>query len=905
MCKMEKREIIMGIFILGLFVFLGIASAAFTYEGHKIEKSYRAGEDIRGILNLSLKDQNAKSVFTSSFGNSFGNISLIGLLRKNGFEDGEEYECNSMNCSDSYKTENSFNELEIEGGEIIGLKIGGDRISEISILEFKAESGVSESCQDPLEIDILNDGKNIVNTQAYKDVSCGANKYGCFDTKLSQYASVVIEDSEICETISIDKSPAYRIGARITNSSDGRGALKMTMYNSEGESVSCELPEPSQSEGEIDCIVKALPTKSNYSVCVESVDYDGSGKPRYKIRTEKTGDVCGNLGKDFEIFARSLQYGKGGAEVNYTLWDKLYSASLEEEVFNYLKDYYGTNSDEEVKCDPYCVIPVKISGPKQIVKFTNVDLLFRDGGLAVDEDSYKKFYELSIEPAKITTPKFLTIDLSKAKFSVPYDRKNKTSFALYLDNNLLFKDEIDIKTSFDFSISPRFALLGRLTKFSIVTEFNITSATWDFGDGSTEEGSGKSINHAYSDIGTYNLRVDIERKDGVTAVKNFDIIVGNPKEAGNKTLNDYRNRIANITKQVDRYSADIRAVLIEALELDEIKKAVDDIEKSYNNASSEEDYIKVIDELLALEIPYIVKNSIEEIFPLIAGIDDIDISYLEELSKEESEDEDAVVAGIAKWMNANYKATADYSVISSFTEDGREDLLSSYNLKITPISELKENAYLFIDYPFESIKFQKDYGQKSVGEGSGAYIPLDKNSQSIEFYIEESVTASELGAYISPELKGLSIVEDDDGKEICDPEEDEDCEKQFPLTNFLIWISVLFVITLIAYIILQEWYKRHYENHLFKNKQDLYNLVNFIYNSRMAGLHDDEIRKKLKASGWSGERINYAFKKIDGKRTGMWEIPIFKGFENRRVMEEIARRQGGAVNTKFIKRPSF
>ena len=89
-----------------------------------------------------------------------------------------------------------------------------------------------------------------------------------------------------------------------------------------------------------------------------------------------------------------------------------------------------------------------------------------------------------------------------------------------------------------------------------------------------------------------------------------------------------------------------------------------------------------------------------------------------------------------------------------------------------------------------------------------------------------------------------------------------------------------------------------------KNNYDLYNLVNFIYNSRSSGLNDDEIKKKLKAAGWSNERIIYAFKKIEGRRTGMWEIPIFKAFENRRVKKELEKRHG-TVNIRFIKQPRF
>ncbi len=110
---------------------------------------------------------------------------------------------------------------------------------------------------------------------------------------------------------------------------------------------------------------------------------------------------------------------------------------------------------------------------------------------------------------------------------------------------------------------------------------------------------------------------------------------------------------------------------------------------------------------------------------------------------------------------------------------------------------------------------------------------------------------------------------------------------------------------LIVYIILQEWYKKKYESHLFANKDDLFNIINFVYNARASGISDSEIRRKLGESSWKGEQISYAFKKIDGKRTGMWEIPLLKFMENKKVKEEIERRQGKPLDTSFIKRPGF
>jgi len=77
-------------------------------------------------------------------------------------------------------------------------------------------------------------------------------------------------------------------------------------------------------------------------------------------------------------------------------------------------------------------------------------------------------------------------------------------------------------------------------------------------------------------------------------------------------------------------------------------------------------------------------------------------------------------------------------------------------------------------------------------------------------------------------------------------------------------------------VVLQEWYKKKYENYLFKNKNDLYNMVNYVNNSKKRGLKNKEIADNLKKAKWSSEQVKYVMKKYAGKRTGMFELPLTK-----------------------------
>ena len=161
---------------------------------------------------------------------------------------------------------------------------------------------------------------------------------------------------------------------------------------------------------------------------------------------------------------------------------------------------------------------------------------------------------------------------------------------------------------------------------------------------------------------------------------------------------------------------------------------------------------------------------------------------------------------------------------------------------------------------------------------------------------------SELGAFISPSFDKLVVVSGDE-RPITPGKTKE--KFIFNWGKFMLWFGISVVVLFVIYIALQEWYKRYYEKYLFKNPDDLFNILTFIYNARMGGLKDDEIRRKLSASGWKGEQLSFAFNKISGRRTGMFEIPIFKSMEQKRLQQELERRRGSPIDTRFIKRPSL
>lgn len=888
----NKKIMFCAAFVL-ILVNITLVDATFQYYGNGLKKDYKIGESISGYVNLSLNNEFADSFLRTSFGDS---IKIIDLLRINGFEENRDFNCSNPGCDKEYLPKNPIDSVDINGDKILGLKIEGSDIREITLAKFNVESSIHEVCGPPLFLDVIDDGENVISGKEYGDVACSSKQYGCFDNGLNSYSNVIIEDFQICETISVDSAPAYRIGARIIKNTQGNGKLEMTALDMDGNSFSCLLPEQTVAEEELDCIVELSSLrKTNLTICIENIEYAGAGSSNYKIRSESKSPVCGTSNKDLEIYATALEYNVTKIEVNNDIFENLYSLSLENYIYDYLLDKYRTNQDGGVICSP-CIVPINISGQPQNLKFSNIEFLYRDGVFTTDDIAYKKIYDVEEIGSSITS-KPLKISLGAANLKIKDE--NASVLILYIGENVLLEKNISVEKSFDFELRPKFTVVGLEADFEVITDFKINQTKWNFGDGTSFNSSSKNSSHAYLNNGNFNLSVEAIRGDGIRALKIFDILVGNPKESANKTIEKYMGRLSNITTQIKSSESWLQNKLFELSKFDELNRSVYILETKFKNSSTDNEYSEIVRNLLDLKVPYLIGPSKQGTLPINVGFSNIDERYIEELSGETVSDSAELKKAIISWFDYNYRVNVKFVQVSSFLDDDSNDLLSKFSFDVNPIAE--EEAYLFIDYPFENIIFKEDYGQKHAREGAGTYVFLDGKKKIVEFYVLGNVELSDLGSYISPEISRFGLAEE---KPTCIPG-DKSCELPFQWGRFGIWLGSLGAVFLVIYIIIQEWYKKNYERYLFKNHHDLYNLINFIYNSRIAGLTDQDIRRKLKGPGWGGEQITYALRKISGKRTGMWEIPILKMFENNKIRREIEMRQRKPIDTRFIKRPRF
>jgi hypothetical protein len=102
---------------------------------------------------------------------------------------------------------------------------------------------------------------------------------------------------------------------------------------------------------------------------------------------------------------------------------------------------------------------------------------------------------------------------------------------------------------------------------------------------------------------------------------------------------------------------------------------------------------------------------------------------------------------------------------------------------------------------------------------------------------------------------------------------------------------LLIIIGIVFWAVLHTWYKKKYEDYLFKNKNNLYNLFTWIENSKKKGLSEGKLKSQLRKAGWNSEQLRYVLRKYSGKKTGMPNIPLTK------ILKRSGKKKGMNLGT--------
>ena len=866
----EKRGYLFAFFLLPVFIilFVNLASADFSVgnKSHFIEKKYGASETIKGWINISLSNEPSNSLFQDSRNNS---IQLIDLLNKSG---NYTYSCSPVGCSTGYASNNGevSKTLNLSKGQskILGLRFTGD-ITQVNSVSFNLNSSAPESCENQVSIDILNDGVNdIVNNKAGTASCSGLRTYGCYNPSIEKEEYSIFSATPYCQKINLSNSPGFKIGTWVKKNS-GSGTLEATIYDDSEKVANCVLSNVSLGVFEVSsCDVNySVASQKEVSVCVSLV----SGAGDYKIRGNPSPiKGCGFFGTPlpsttpgaYEIFAEGKGFAPvGNLQVVNSLPDGKDFGSM---VYNYILSKYGNPN-----CSPECVVPIKfISGANQGITLTGLSVSYQKTTGIVAEN---KFYEVDQTPAKISSG-FKPIYLDKAGFSVP-GNVGVYRFSLKLNNKDVVSEDVNVSdVPRILSLNPVSTASAYPTDFtaSVNSTNGIKKFFWDFGDNKTQVTTTNTARYTYNSTGSYKITLTVTDTKDLSSLKTFDINVTSPKNLINNTLVKMKNNLDKIKNQTAIFDVFSQKSINSVLGIENTTQEVKTLETRFNSAQTEAEYNQIVSRVLKLPV---LPRSISEtktatsitFFPDRENIN-LDVIKNAAGGNYDPNNQDNYVNAVIAWNQENIESKVTFM-----------EFVGNYDSEFKPVVKVFEldvrnkggtgDSYFLIMPKLENLGFE----QGVLAREDQGYVYVDiTNKESISFYTTEDVDFTNLPAFISPGISSLSVT--DIGKSIPG-------EERPRWVIFILVIIFLGIVAFIVYIILQEWYRKRYEGYLFKNKNDLYNIVNYIHNSKKKGMHNKDIAENLKKAKWSGEQVRYVMKKYAGERTGMFEIPITQLFK--------------------------
>lgn len=893
------------LFVLIFLIILPLTPASKVSDklsDYSLEKTYGPEQNINGWIKINLTDESSNSVFSSNFD---GEITLSDLLTENSIDCSSSSICNCIpaDCEDDYKTIGAGEakktySLNSNQEKIIGIKLIGiiDSITEFS---FNISADNAKSCKKPLEIDILDDES--VDWQATlvgEDYLCSEGSgMGCFSDGTEE---VVIGSERYCEKIKLPAGKKYKIGAWLRGSNSMTltpGLLEMELFSlgneEEGSIEFCNInTAPSLSGEEVGCNIELEDENlqdREYYVCINVKE-----ETEYKIKRENK-EPCGFYGTvppvqhslDYSIFARKAKYEKIGNFV-YDESEFVYQTSTDD-LAEYIDSYLDWKYDKN--CTNECIIPVKfITGSSINLEISNLILKYKETGITKNTTL---IHELETDAAKISGS--IVLDLEKTGIITP-DDYGEHDFTLYLDNEELFEESINVEEiPVINNVVPRKVSAAVPTKFIAVVSYskgrNISEYVWDFGDGKNYTTSENSIKYTYKNKGNYTLTLRVEDIEGFTAIREFTVNAESPKNVINTTITEYKARLNNLSFQLAAMPEWKRKEIEKLVGINSSNDKLKAIERDYRTASTEQKYIEIMTSLVEISIPNEIKASVKGNLPFFVNTEIIEPQYLADFGAGvyKSSEKSSFQKAISGWVEENLDLSLGFEYISAYYDDKTDNLLSSFNLQISSKTGSVKELYLVVN---GKVVFSQQYTSKTFTDAIAIKLEDIKN-KSIEFIIPYTEIEN-IELYLSPSFKDLIIVtpEPCNFNAECEKDLGEDWKNCKADCKPWGWVTILLIILLFlgfgAYIGLQFWYKTKYENYLFKNKNNLFNLINFIKNARNQGLSDYEIKSKLKGSGWSWEQISYVFKKTDGKAIMPFDfLKLLKKFERKRMMEPL------------------
>jgi len=845
-----------------------------------IEK-YAPNENLKGWINISLTNEPFDSSLTSSYTPSgpANSITIKELLEKNtNLVRGKDYNCTTSDCGMVYTSQDegsatpSFN-LNSGASKLIGFKISGADSAEITDLTIDLTSTATESCSSQLKIDVGDDKTIEWYASSKSEDSLCEKSYGCYSSP--QGTTKLILDEEYCEDINISSAAGLIVGTNISGSGNANFTFSV-------DEETCSLQ--TSSGGIISCVLNiTIFEPTTLTVCLKQ----NSGS-NYHLYYERTAPVCGSGETDFSIFAQPIKYG--------SIENIVINSSFEGESLGSIADHYLAEK-YDFKCSADCYIPIRIySNQTQQITINSANLSYKTGILNLQTRS---LYSLSQTTSKMNMP-FTQLTLDNAGLKVP-NASGFYNLSLKLNNVLITKNQIEVlNVPIIEDVYPlEVPAAAEIRFYAKVSGTNITSYKWSFGDNTTiQETLVNYTTHKYNTLGTYTLWLSVKNIYGESN-RSFTVKVVSPKNYLNSTLIKYSNQVNNLKTNISTFPPLVKSYIERTLNLSGIETRIATLKAEFNAAGNDTlKQIDIMNNLLAINLPEFIGITERISGKFVLDSSKIDVNKLKTFTRENiSATDEQIKNALFEWFLNSLDTTLDVRVYSPVYKNFNGSSFSYISVRAIPKRSDVSSTYVIIDKPRESVELSSSITSTPFDNALTFMLDLS-TEKTFEFIVPERVSLESVPLYFSPPLSNLSIITKIgvcNFNGICEKDLGEnykncrtDC-KPWGLAILWILLSLFFVFCL--YIAAQEWYKRRYESYLFKDKNDLFNLINFIDNAEKQGLKKEEMFQKLKEKGWAGEQIIYAYKKYKGQRTGMWEIPIFKFVEKNRVKKELETRK--------------
>ncbi len=344
--------------------------------------------------------------------------------------------------------------------------------------------------------------------------------------------------------------------------------------------------------------------------------------------------------------------------------------------------------------------------------------------------------------------------------------------------------------------------------------------------------------------------------------KTFEI--SSSETAIEEALEEKKSLLNASKHEISTYDGYTQNLLREYLNTTRIEPELEYIEENYESLTTEEQE-ELLNNMSSIKIPTDIRQiSYTEPITFYSERGIINLEVLAGINGGVfSGNEQEYLDAIFLWNTQNLITKVVYKEVEIEYSEEEKERLNVFLFTFERIGNPGE-AYIIVqntgDIIFEDITLP-------IQEQAGyLYLSLNEVYGTLGMVTKENYNFMNFPLFVSPAIDSLTPIN-------VGNYERWEAQKKWMLFGLILFL-VLFI-GAITYILLQIWYRKKYETYLFKTKNNMYNIMIYIHNSKLKGIPKEEIEKNLKKAGWTKEQISYAMQKYHGKKiAGMIHQPM-------------------------------